>query len=114
VQLAAERLLSLGEGIGRQIAARVGTNLRVLLEGIPAGSPVAVEPADGGWSAVLRVPAIRSEEELVLLLLQEDGVLVHPGFFFDFPREAYVVVSLLPQPTEFRAGLDRLLHRAAR
>ncbi|HET8948164.1 MAG TPA: pyridoxal phosphate-dependent aminotransferase [Candidatus Polarisedimenticolia bacterium] len=113
VQLAAPRLLALGEGIGRQIAERVGTNLKQLHEGLPEGSPVVLEPADGGWTAVLRVPAIRSEEELVLLLLQEDGVLVHPGFFFDFPREAYLVVSLLPPPAEFRAGFERLLRRAA-
>ncbi|HEV8201294.1 MAG TPA: pyridoxal phosphate-dependent aminotransferase [Candidatus Polarisedimenticolia bacterium] len=112
VQLATERLLSLGDGIGRQIAGRVESNLSRLFEAIPGDSPVAVEPADGGWSAVLRVPAIRSEEELVLLLLQQDGVLVHPGFFFDFPREAYLVVSLLPAPGDFLAGIQSLFHRA--
>ncbi len=113
VQLAAERLLTLGDRIGRQIAERVGINRNLLFERIREGSPVALEPADGGWSAVLRVPAIRSEEELVLLLLQQDGVLVHPGFFFDFPREAYLVVSLLPPPGEFASGLERLLRRTA-
>jgi aspartate/methionine/tyrosine aminotransferase len=112
VQLATERLLALGDGIGRQVAGRIATNRDVLLDGIPKDSPIAVEPADGGWSAVLRVPAIRGEEELVLLLLQQDGVLVHPGFFFDFPREAYLVVSLLPEPGTFRAGLECIFRRA--
>jgi alanine-synthesizing transaminase len=112
VQLAAERLLALGDDIGGQIADRTRSNLGHLLQRVPEGSPVRLEPGDGGWSAVLRVPAVRSEEELVLLLLQEDGVLVHPGFFFDYPREAYLVVSLLPPPGEFRPGVDRLLARA--
>jgi aspartate/methionine/tyrosine aminotransferase len=112
VQLAVERLLALGDEIGGQIADRTRSNLDYLTHRIPEGSPVRLEPGDGGWSAVLRVPAVRSEEELVLLLLQGDGVLVHPGFFFDYPREAYLVVSLLPPPGEFRTGIDRLLARA--
>ena len=53
-----------------------------------------LEP-EGGWSAVIRVPATQSEEALVLRLLTDAHVHVHPGFFFDFADEAYVVVSLL-------------------
>ena len=51
--------------------------------------------SDGGWYAVLQVPSLESEEDLVLRLL-DDGVLAHPGYFFDFPRESFLVVSLLP------------------
>ena len=69
---------------------------------------------EGGWSAVVRVPATRREETLVLELLEQDRVLVHPGYFFDFPREAYLVVSLLPAPAVFADGVARLLARAAR
>jgi hypothetical protein len=67
---------------------------------------------DAGWSAVLRVPATRSEEDLVVELLARDGVLVHPGFFFDFPHEAFVVLSLLPDPARFLDGVRRLVRRA--
>ena len=52
---------------------------------------------EGGWSAVIRVPAVRSEERLVLDLLDRERILVHPGYFFDFAHEAYIVVSLLPR-----------------
>ena len=45
-------------------------------------------------------------------LLEQDGIVVHPGFFFDFPRESYVVVSLLPDPEVFRAAVERVLERA--
>jgi aspartate/methionine/tyrosine aminotransferase len=72
---------------------------------------VDVLRAEGGWSAVVRVPATRGEEDLVLDLLEQDGVLVHPGFFFDFPHEAFLVVSLLPEPAAFREGARRLMER---
>ena len=56
---------------------------------------------------MLRVAATASEEEITLDLLERDGVIVYPGFFFDFPREAFLIVSLLPEPRAFarrRAG----------
>jgi hypothetical protein len=65
--------------------------------------------AEGGWSAILRVPAIESEEEMVLTLLDHEGVLIHPGYFFDFPHEAYVIVSLLVREATFVEGVRRLL-----
>jgi aspartate/methionine/tyrosine aminotransferase len=68
--------------------------------------------ARGGWSAVLRVPATSTEEERTLRLLDSHGVLVHPGYFFDFPSEAFLVVSLLTPPAEFREGIARVLRDA--
>jgi aspartate/methionine/tyrosine aminotransferase len=68
---------------------------------------------EGGWSAVVRVPATRSEEALALGLLQEEHVLVHPGFFFDFPHEAFVVVSLLPPEDVFADAFERVLRYAS-
>jgi alanine-synthesizing transaminase len=66
---------------------------------------------EGGWYAVLQVPATRTEETLVLQLLEQDRVLVHPGYFFDFPREAFLVVSLLPRETVFASAMARTLTR---
>ena len=75
-------------------------------------SVTLLEP-EGGWSAVLRVPRTMPEEQLVLRLLEEAQVLVHPGYFFDFPEEAFLVVSLLPAPDVFDEAVDRLLPIAA-
>jgi aspartate/methionine/tyrosine aminotransferase len=75
---------------------------------------VSVLPVDGGWSAVLRFPAVIGEEELVLTLLAEDGVAVQPGFFFDFPRDGYLVLSLLPAEEVFDGGIARVLARVHR
>jgi aspartate/methionine/tyrosine aminotransferase len=74
-----------------------------------AGSPASLLEPEGGWSAVLRVPATLPEEERVFRLLEERDVLVHPGYFFDFPQEAYLVVSLLPSPPVFAEGVDRIV-----
>jgi alanine-synthesizing transaminase len=60
---------------------------------------------------VLRVPSTRSEEDRVVDLLERDRVLVHPGFFFDFPHEAFIVVSLLPPVEMFADGIARVLER---
>ena len=68
-------------------------------------------PADGGWSAVVRVPATRPDEALVLDLLERDAVVVHPGYFFDFPHEAFLVVSLLPEPDLFARGVRLIQDR---
>jgi aspartate/methionine/tyrosine aminotransferase len=76
-----------------------------------ASSGVDALPADGGWTAVLRVPATRSEEDLVMTLVERDGVVVHPGYFFDFAHEAFLVISLLPEPDVFARGVARILER---
>ena len=57
------------------------------------------------------MPATLPEEERVARLLEDEGILVHPGYFFDFPHEAYVVVSLLPEPERFADAVDRMLAR---
>jgi aspartate/methionine/tyrosine aminotransferase len=113
-QIALPSLLREGEVVRRQIQERTTTNYAVLQDLVAGVPEVSVLPADGGWSAVLRVPAYRSEESLVLELLTSDHVLVHPGFFFDFEREAFLVVSLLPPPEQFAEGIRRVLARAAR
>ncbi len=113
VQHAASALLAHGAAIRRLILERVRRNLGTL-QAIAAGRPAcSVLRVEGGWSAVVRVPATRSEESLALDLLEQDGVLVHPGYFFDFPHEAFVVVSLLPEPDSFRDGAARLFARAS-
>lgn len=113
VQTAARALLEAGAETTARIAARVRANyaaIRRIAERHPA---VRLLPADGGWSAVARVPATRPEETVVLNLLERGGVLIHPGYFFDFPHEAFLVVSLLPDPAAFRAGVERALAYAS-
>jgi len=105
VQIAAPGLLSKGAVVRESILARVRSNHALLHRSLDASGGAAVLPADGGWSAVIRVPAVRSEESLVLDLLERDRVVVHPGYFFDFAHEAFLVVSLLTEPAAFTRGL---------
>lgn len=68
-------------------------------------------PVEAGWYAVVQVPALASEEAIVLDLLEETSVLVHPGYFFDFEREAFLVISLLAEPEVFAAAAQMLFGR---
>jgi alanine-synthesizing transaminase len=110
-QLALPELLRAGATVRSQIAARITRNLAALDAAAASVPAVTVPPPPGGWSAVVQVPATESEEALVVRLVEDDGVLVHPGYFFDFPRESLVVVSLLPEPAVFDTGIARLLSR---
>jgi len=113
VQAAAADLIERGTAIRAQILARVRRNLEALRLLAAAHPSVSVLRVEGGWSAVVQVPQLRAEESLVLELLDKDDVLVHPGYFFDFDREAFVVVSLLVEPATFDRAVTRLLSRAA-
>lgn len=114
VQVAAGHLIERGGVIRTAILDRLRDNLARLRTSLAAHPAVSLLEPEGGWSAVLRVPALRSEEALVLLLLERARVLVHPGYFFDFPSEAFIVISLLPDPTMFSDALGRLLPLAQR
>ena len=107
-QVALPRLLELSGSILNEIRERTASNLARLRQAIH-GSAATLLRAEGGWYAVLQVPRTRTEEEWTLKLLDESGVLVQPGFFFDFETEAYLVVSLLPEPATFAEGVSRLL-----
>jgi aspartate/methionine/tyrosine aminotransferase len=111
VQVAAPELIIAGAHARQQVRARVRGNHARLEEAVRRHPSVQFLFAEAGWSAVLRVPSRETEEEIVLGLLERDGVVVHPGFFFDFPQEAYLVISLLPEPSQFAEGLRRVLER---
>ena len=109
VQVAAPALLERGGAIRERIRQRVRGNLETLRQMAAANPSVELLRADGGWCAVLRVPSREPEEELVLSLLENRDTLVHPGFFFDFPHESFLVISLLPEPPVFAEGTRRVL-----
>ena len=109
VQVAAPALIEQGAVVRGEILRRIRSNLEVLREAVAAHPSIELLNGDAGWSAVIRVPARASEEELVLALLERHDTLVHPGFFFDFPHECFLVLSLLPPPDVFGEGVARVL-----
>jgi aspartate/methionine/tyrosine aminotransferase len=108
VQIAAPTLLECGGAIRAQVHQRIRENLTILRETARSFAACEVLKVEGGWSAVIRVPATRTEDQLVIDLLEAEGILVHPGYFFDFPSEAFLVVSLLPQTATLLDALPRL------
>ena len=113
VQVAAADLLARGAAIRDGISRRLRTNLTALQDLAKSFPGTSVLACEGGWYAVIRVPATASEEDVVLGLLDRERILVHPGYFFDFPREAYLVISLLPPVGTFRDAAARMLHFTA-
>jgi aspartate/methionine/tyrosine aminotransferase len=112
VQVALPDLLA-GSAVTRDaIRARLRTNLDVL-RGAVASTSVTLLDVEGGWYATLRLPRVAGEEAWALSFL-EDGVYVHPGHFFDFPAEAFVVVSLLTPEGRFAEGVARVVRGVER
>jgi len=109
VQLALPEILARAEPVRDAILARCRENLasaRAIAGEVPA---VEILPPDAGWSVVLRFPRVIAEEALALELLERRGVAVHPGYFFDFAAEGFVVASLLPPPETFARGFRLLV-----
>jgi alanine-synthesizing transaminase len=108
VQIALPSLLAAGARVREQILRRTRSNLALLMEIFPKHSACQMLDAEGGWYATLQVPRTRSEEEWSLELLRDYNVRVQPGFFYDFESEAFLVISLLTEPTSFEEGVRRI------
>jgi alanine-synthesizing transaminase len=109
IQHALPDLLKLGAGLREQLRERITQNLAELDRQLAAQKSCERLLIQAGWYAVLRVPAVESDEDLALRLLEDHGVVVHPGHFYDFPQEGYLVVSLITAPDEFAEGTRKLL-----
>jgi len=109
IQLAAGSLLGQRKSIQPAILDRVRANLAELDRQLAQQKASQRLQVEGGWYAVLRVPATQSDEDLAIDLLQRASVLVHPSHFYDFPSDGYLIVSLLTPPEDFREGTKRML-----
>ena len=109
VQLAAKTMLDQRLKLQPQLMHRMQTNLSELDLQLAKQKSCTRLALQGGWYAVLRVPVTRSDEDLAIELLTQKSVLVHPGHFYDFPTDGFLVLSLItPEPT-FHEGISRLL-----
>ncbi len=110
-QLAAGRLLAGAGALREAVCGRLDRNERVLREAVVGMPWLEVLPREGGWYAVLRAPRRFGEERVALELLEDAGVHVHPGFFYDFEVPGHFVLSLLTPPEVWDAGVPELLAR---
>jgi len=113
VQLATSTFLEQRSGFREQLLARVRQNLEELDRQLAAQKNCSRLEVEGGWYAVLRVPATQSDEELAVALLEANDVYVHPGHFFDFATDGYLVLSLIATEDDFAEGVRRILDMAA-
>ncbi len=105
------KMLEARRAIQPQIRERVRANLAWLDDQLSGNQAVSRLRAEGGWYVILKLPTVMTDEDWAIELLREDHVFVHPGHFYDFPSEGYLVASLLPPPDVFRSGMTKLLKR---
>jgi aspartate/methionine/tyrosine aminotransferase len=109
VQFAAGKFLALRGKMQEQLQQRIGANLARLDAALSAApGPVSRLEREGGWYAVLRVPSPGSDESLAVELLERCSVLLHPGHFFNFARDGFLVASLITPESDFQEGVRRL------
>ena len=111
VQWATPALLQQRKNLQPQLLSRVKQNLAELDRQLAAQKTCQRLSVEGGWYAMLRVPVTRSDEELAIELLREKSVLVHPGHFYDFPSDGYLVLSLITRQREFTDGLGAIIQK---
>jgi hypothetical protein len=111
VQAAAPMLLGLAPAIQDQVRARLRANLAALDAALSSHPRLSRLPVEGGWSVLLRRPAVDGDELCALRLVEETSTLVYPGSFFDLPGDGHLVLSLLTPESTFSAGLERILPR---
>jgi aspartate/methionine/tyrosine aminotransferase len=109
VQLALPALLGLRDNFQQQCLERTRTNLDQLDKELSTQKLCARLNLEGGWYAVVKVPVTGSDEDLALELLNTRGVYVHPGHFYDFPADGYLVVSLITPELSFASGIEALV-----
>jgi alanine-synthesizing transaminase len=109
VQWATPVFLTQRGALQKQLMSRVRANLAELDRQLAGHKNCSRLEVEGGWYAVLRVPAVQSDEDLAIRLLQEKNVYLHPGHFFDFAGDGYLVVSLIAREDEFIEGVSQVL-----
>jgi aspartate/methionine/tyrosine aminotransferase len=109
IQWALPSFLQQRQRIQQQLQLRVKNNLEELDRQLALQRSCQRLCLDGGWYAVLRVPVVQSDEELAIRLVREKSAMVHPGHFYDFPSEGYLVLSLITPPGDFAAGVGEVL-----
>ncbi len=114
IQWAARALLDQRKGMQRQLLDRVRLNLCELDRQLATQKACERLTVEGGWYAVLRVPVTRPDEELAIELVREKSVVMHPGHFYDFPHDGYLVLSLITPSDEFSEGIAAVLDKLSR
>jgi alanine-synthesizing transaminase len=114
IQWAVPTLLEQRKSVRPQLLQRATKNLAEMDRQLAGQTNCQRLCVEGGWYAVLRVPVTRSDEELAIELAREKAVLVHPGHFYDFPRDGYLVLSLITPLADFASGFAAVLDKLNR
>ncbi|MGZ4787398.1 MAG: pyridoxal phosphate-dependent aminotransferase, partial [Terriglobales bacterium] len=113
IQHAIPSLLETRKLFQQRLMTRLRTNLAELDQQLAKQKLCSRLDVEGGWYAMVRVPVTQTDEELAIALLREQNVLVHPGHFFDFHQDGYLILSLMTPEAVFSEGVKRVLTHLA-
>lgn len=109
VQHAAKVLFETREKIQDEIKERIRRNYELLRSGLLLNPDIKSMKSEGGWSAIINFENLLiKDDDFALRLLEKKNVLVHPGYYYDFPDDWYAVLSLLTKPKAFEEGVRRI------
>jgi aspartate/methionine/tyrosine aminotransferase len=109
MQLALPVLLDLRHTFQQQCIERTRNNLAQLDKLLSTQKLCTRLNLEGGWYAIVKVPVTGRDDDLALELLNTRGVYVHPGHFYDFPGDGYLVISLITPERSFATGMQALI-----
>jgi alanine-synthesizing transaminase len=109
IQLALPTFLDQRHSFQKQVLTRVKRNLGELDRQLTLRKACTRLEIEGGWYAIVRVPATRTDDDLAVDLLTKRGIYVHPGHFYDFPKDGHLIVSLIMPEREFAEGCRQML-----
>jgi alanine-synthesizing transaminase len=108
VQAGLRVILESSRGLSEAVRLRAAANYRTIGTRLQ-NTPITLLAAQGGWNAILRMPAHRADDEWSLRLLRKFGLLTYPGHFFDLEGGVFLVVSLIVEEEHTAEYLDRIL-----
>jgi alanine-synthesizing transaminase len=114
VQLALKELLGNRQYIQSQISERINSNYNFLKSQFLNDNKISLLKTEGGWYSVLKMFGIINEEKSAFDLLDKQDVYIHPGYYFDFEEEGYIIVSLLTQQDVFKEGIIRIVNHLSK
>lgn len=112
VQIALPAFMDHRSAFQKQLMERVRRNLAGLDRQLAAQEACSRLRVEGGWYVVVRLPATHNDQDFAVSLLETGDVYVHPGHFYDFPGNGYLVLSLITPENIFFEGLSLLLSQA--
>lgn len=77
---------------------------------------ISFHKPEGGFYLFAKITDVKdkngsniTDEEFVIDLLKRAGIFAHPGYFYDYDKDIYLLISLLLPPKKLKATLQKII-----